>query len=57
MEVIYGAYKVEKINEYLFTETYTSNEIKLGINELKVNDSEISMRHKAWPIPEILVPR
>jgi hypothetical protein len=36
--------KVELINDYLFIDTYKSNKIKIGMNEMRVNDSEISMR-------------
>jgi len=44
MEVIYSAYKVEQINDYLFIDTYKSNKIKIRMNEMRVNDSETSIR-------------
>jgi len=50
MEVIYRAIvpkKVEQINDYLFIDcrpTYKSSKIKIGMNEMRVNDAEISMR-------------
>jgi len=33
--------QVEKINDYLFID---ANKIKIGMNEMTVNDSELSMR-------------
>jgi len=36
--------KVEQINDHLFIGTYKSNDIKLGVNDMTVNDSEISVR-------------
>jgi len=33
--------KVEQINDYLFIETYKSNNIKIGVNDMTVNDSEM----------------
>jgi len=36
--------KVEKINEYLFIDTYKSNNIKIGVNDMTVNDSEMCVR-------------
>jgi len=36
--------KVEQINDYLFIDTYKSNKIKIGVNEMRVNDSEMNMR-------------
>jgi len=36
--------KVEQINDYLFIDTYTSNKIKIGVNEMKVNGSEMCGR-------------
>jgi len=31
MEVIYNANKVEQINDYLFVDTYKSNNLKIGM--------------------------
>jgi len=39
-----GPKKVEQINEYLFIDTYKSNNIKIGVNDMMVNDSEICAR-------------
>jgi len=36
--------KVEQINDYLFIDTYESNKITIGVNEITVNDSEICVR-------------
>jgi len=36
--------KVEQINDYVFTDTYKSNNIKIGVNDMKVNDSEMCVR-------------
>jgi len=36
--------KVEQINDYLFINTYKSNNIKIGVNEMTVNDSEMCVR-------------
>jgi len=36
--------KVEQINDHLFIDTYKSNNIKSGVNDMKVNDSEMSVR-------------
>jgi len=36
--------KVEQINDHLFIDTYKSNKIKIGVNDMTVNDSEMSMR-------------
>jgi len=33
--------KVEHINDYLFIDTYKSNKIKIGVNEMPVNDSKM----------------
>jgi len=33
--------KVEQINDYLFIDTYKYNNIKIGINYMTVNDSEM----------------
>jgi len=52
MEVIIVPKKVEQINDYLFIDTYKSNKIKTGVNEMTVNDSEMCVRWKkeAWSI-------
>jgi len=44
----------EQINDYLLIDTYKSK-MKIGINEMRVNDSEMSMRwnNEAWSISEI----
>jgi len=34
--------KVEQINDHLFT--YMSNNIKIGVNDMTVNDSEMFVR-------------
>jgi len=36
--------KVEQINDHLFTDTYKSNNIKIGVNDMTVNDSEMCVR-------------
>jgi len=40
--------KVEQINDHLFIDlfidTYESNNIKIGVNDMTVNDSEMSVR-------------
>jgi len=36
--------KVEQINDYLFIDTYKSNKKDIGMNEMRVNDCDISMR-------------
>jgi len=36
--------KVEQINEHLFIDTYKSNSIKIGVNNMTVNYSEMSVR-------------
>jgi len=33
--------KVEKINDHLFIDTYKSNNIKIAVNDMTVNDSEM----------------
>jgi len=33
--------KVEQINDHLFKDIYQSNNIKTGVNEMTVNDSDI----------------
>jgi len=51
--------KREQINDYLFIDTYESNKIKIDMNELRVNKSEISMKrnNEAWSILELSVLR
>jgi len=44
MEKIYNALHVEKINDHLFIDTYKSNNIKTGVNNMTVNDSEMCVR-------------
>jgi len=36
--------KVEQINDHFFIDTYKSNKIKIGGNEMTVNDSETCVR-------------
>jgi len=36
--------KVEQINDHLFIDTYKSNNIKIGVNDMTVNESEMSVR-------------
>jgi len=36
--------KGELINDHLFIDTYKSNNIKIGVNDMTVNDSEICVR-------------
>jgi len=36
--------KVEQINDHLFVDTYKSKHIKIGVNDMTVNDSEMSVR-------------
>jgi len=36
--------KVEQINDHLFIDTYKSNSITIGVNDMKVNDSELCVR-------------
>jgi len=45
------------INDHLFIDTYKSNNIKIGVSDMTVNDSEMCVRwkDKAWSIPEISV--
>jgi len=38
--------KVEQINDHLFIDTYKSNSITIGVNDMTVNDSEMSVRWK-----------
>jgi len=39
--------KVEEIIDHLFIDTYKSNNIKIGVNDMTVNDSEMSARWKS----------
>jgi len=36
--------KVDQINDHLITDTYKSNNIKIGVNDMTVYDSEMSVR-------------
>jgi len=36
--------KVKQINDHLFIDTYKSNNIKIGLNDVTVNDSEMCVR-------------
>jgi len=36
--------KVEQINDYLCIDTYKSNKIKIGVNDMMVNNSEMCLR-------------
>jgi len=36
--------KVEQINDHLFIDTYKSNNIKIGVNDMTVNGSEMCVR-------------
>jgi len=36
--------KVEQINDHLFIDTYKSDNIKIGVNDMTVNDSEMCVR-------------
>jgi len=36
--------EVEQINNHLFIDTYKSNNIKIGVNNMTVNDSEMCVR-------------
>jgi len=38
--------KVEQINDYLFIDTYKSDIIKVGVNDMTVNDSEMCEMRK-----------
>ena len=51
--------KVEQINVNIFLDTYNSNNKKIGMNEMRMNDDEMSMRwsNRARSIPEISVQR
>jgi len=36
--------EVEQINDHFFIDTYKSNNIKIGVNDKTVNDSEMCVR-------------
>jgi len=36
--------QVEQIIDHLFIDTYKSNNIKLGVNDMTMNDSEMCVR-------------
>jgi len=36
--------KVEQINDYLFIDTYKLNSINIGVNDMTVNDSGMTVR-------------
>jgi len=36
--------KVEHINDHLFIDTYKANNITIGVNDMIMNDSEMSVR-------------
>jgi len=36
--------KVKQINDHLIIDTYKSNNIQIGVNDMTVNDSEMSVR-------------
>jgi len=38
--------KIEQINDHFIIDTYTWNNIKIGVNDMSVNDSEICARWK-----------
>jgi len=38
--------KVEQINYHLFVDTYKSNKIQVGVNNVTVNDSEMCVKLK-----------
>jgi len=40
--------KVEQINDHLFIDTYKSNNIKIGVYDMTVNDSEMCVRWKKY---------
>jgi len=46
--------QIEQINHNLFVHTYKANKIKIGMNEMRMNDSQMSMRwnNEACSIPE-----
>jgi len=36
--------KVEQINDHLFRDTYKSNNIKIGVNDMTMNEGEMCVR-------------
>jgi len=36
--------KVEQINDQKFVDTYKSNNLKIGVNDMTMNDSEMCVR-------------
>jgi len=58
MEAIYRAWK-SWANLRLFKDTYKSSKIKIGVNEMTVNDGEMCVRwnNEAGSIPEMSVLR
>jgi len=47
--------KVEPINDFLFLDTNKPNKIKIGMTEMRMDDSEMSMKRKkkqAWSIKQ-----
>jgi len=46
------------LNDYLFMGAYEWNKIHIYMNEMRVNDSEMSMRwnSEAWPITGYIIP-
>jgi len=51
--------KIEQINDHLVIDTYKLNNIKIGVNDMTMNDSEMCVRRKdeAGSIPDISVLR
>jgi len=49
--------KVEQINDHSIINTYKSNNINIGVNDMTADNSEMRVRVKrqAWSIPEISV--
>jgi len=39
--------KVEQINDHLFIDTYKSNNIKIGVNDIMVIDREMCVRRRS----------
>jgi len=42
--------KVKQINDYIFIDTYKSNTINIGLNEMMVSDGKMSLRwnNETW---------
>jgi len=36
--------KIEQINDYLFIDTYKSNKIKIGVNDININICSIKLK-------------